>query len=106
MILETTRLRLRPMAETDLDALAAIASDPQVMAGVGDGRTLSRSATALWIANAAASLRLSQVGSRGVELKADGKLIGWVGLIPTPNPNRLEIIYGLARAHWGQGYAT
>ena len=54
MILETARLRLRPMAETDLDALAAIASDPQVMAGVGDGRTLSRSATALWIANAAA----------------------------------------------------
>ena len=106
MILETTRLRLRPLAETDLDALAAIASDPQVMVHVGDGRPLSRAATALWITNAAASLRLSEVGSRGVTLKACGSLIGWVGLIPTPAPNRLEIIYGFARPYWGQGFAT
>jgi len=106
VILETARLRLRPLTEADLDALAAIAADPQVMALVGDGRPLSRAATALWITNAAASLRLSEVGSRGVELKAGGDLIGWVGLIPTPAPNRLEIIYGFARAHWGRGYAT
>jgi len=106
VILETPRLRLRPLAETDLDALAAIASDPQVMVHVGDGRPLSRAATALWITNAAASLRLSEVGSRGVTLKACGSLIGWVGLIPTPAPNRLEIIYGFARPYWGQGFAT
>lgn len=106
MILETARLRLRPLAETDLDALCAIAADPQVMVHVGDGRPLSRAATALWIANAAASLRLSQVGSRAVVLRGCDSLIGWVGLIPTPIENRLEIIYGFARRHWGQGYAT
>lgn len=106
MILETSRLRLRPLAENDLDALGAIAADPQVMAYVGDGKPLSRAATALWITNAAASLRMSEVGSRGVVLRDSDALIGWIGLIPTPNPGRLELIYGFARAYWGQGYAT
>ncbi len=54
----------RPLAETDLDALAAIAADPQVMVHVGDGVPLSRAATALWISNAGASVRLSGIGSR------------------------------------------
>ncbi|MGH6998087.1 MAG: GNAT family N-acetyltransferase [Phenylobacterium sp.] len=106
MILETSRLRLRPLAETDLDALGAIAADPQVMAHVGDGVPLSRAATALWITNAAASLRMSEVGSRGVVLRETNVLIGWVGLIPTPHPGRLELMYGFARAYWGRGYAT
>ena len=69
MILETTRLRLRPLAASDLDALCAIAADPQVMAHVGDGVPLSRAATALWINNAAASLMMSEVGSRAVVLR-------------------------------------
>ncbi|KRC40505.1 hypothetical protein ASE17_08870 [Phenylobacterium sp. Root77] len=106
MILETSRLLLRPLAETDLDALGAIAADPKVMAHVGDGVPLSRAATALWISNAAASLVMSEVGSRAVVLRSSGALIGWVGLIPTPHRNRLELIYGFARAYWGQGYAT
>ncbi|MBB3891366.1 RimJ/RimL family protein N-acetyltransferase [Phenylobacterium haematophilum] len=106
MILETTRLRLRPLAASDLDALCAIAADPQVMAHVGDGVPLSRAATALWINNAAASLMMSEVGSRAVVLRDSDALIGWVGLIPTPHPNRLELIYGFARAYWGRGYAT
>ena len=106
MILETTRLRLRPLAASDLDALCAIAADPQVMALVGDGVPLSRAATALWINNAAASLMMSEVGSRAVVLRDSDALIGWVGLIPTPHPNRLELIYGFARAYWGRGYAT
>lgn len=106
MILETTRLRLRPLAASDLDALCAIAADPQVMAHVGDGVPLSRAATALWINNAAASLMMSEVGSRAVVLRDSDVLIGWVGLIPTPHPNRLELIYGFARAYWGRGYAT
>lgn len=106
MILETSRLRLRPLAESDLDALCAIAADPQVMAHVGDGVPLSRAATALWINNAAASLMMSEVGSRAVVLRDSDVLIGWVGLIPTPHPNRLELIYGFARAAWGKGYAT
>nr|WP_246370739.1 GNAT family N-acetyltransferase [Phenylobacterium haematophilum] len=104
--METTRLRLRPLAASDLDALCAIAADPQVMAHVGDGVPLSRAATALWINNAAASLMMSEVGSRAVVLRDSDALIGWVGLIPTPHPNRLELIYGFARAYWGRGYAT
>lgn len=106
MIIETPRLRLRPLAECDLDPLAAIAADPKVMVHVGDGVPLSRAATALWINNAGASVRLSGIGSRAVTLRESDGLIGWVGLIPTSNQNCLELIYGFARRHWGQGYAT
>lgn len=106
MIIETPRLWLRPLAETDLDALAAIAADPQVMVHVGDGVPLSRAATALWINNAGASVRLSGIGSRAVVLRATDLLIGWVGLIPTSNQHCLELIYGFSRGAWGQGYAT
>lgn len=106
MILQTPRLRLRPLEDADLDALCAITADPQVMAFVGDGLVLGRAATAQWITNAGASVRLGGIGSRAITLREDGRLIGWAGLIPTSEEHRLELIYGLARAYWGQGYAA
>ena len=39
-VIETLRLRLRPLKHDDLDALSAITSDPSVMTFVGDGAPL------------------------------------------------------------------
>ncbi|HEY9235574.1 MULTISPECIES: GNAT family N-acetyltransferase [Phenylobacterium] len=106
MIITTSRLILRPMMAEDLEPLLAMTSDPQVMAFVGDGQTLDRAATALWIENAAAALRASDVGSRAVVLRDSGKVIGWAGIIPTAVQGRVELIYGFSRAYWGRGYAS
>jgi [ribosomal protein S5]-alanine N-acetyltransferase len=104
MDLVTRRLRLRPLAHEDLDALSAMTRDLEVMRFVGDGQPLGRTATRHWIANATAGLADMGLGSRAVTLKDTGDLIGWAGLIPS-QPN-IELIYGLAPAYWGQGYAT
>ncbi len=106
MILETPRLILRGMMAEDLEPLLAMTSDPEVMAFVGDGQTLDRAATALWIENASAALRASDVGSRAVVLRETAKVIGWAGIIPTAVRGRVELIYGFARPYWGQGYAS
>lgn len=105
-VINTPRLQLRGMIAEDLEPLLALTSDPEVMAFVGDGQTLDRAATALWIENAAAALRASDVGSRAVVLRETGKVIGWAGIIPTAVQGRVELIYGFSRPYWGQGYAS
>jgi [ribosomal protein S5]-alanine N-acetyltransferase len=104
MEIVTERLRLRPLAPADLDALSALTRDPDIMQFVGDGKPLGRGATHRWITNARAGLLENGLGSRAVVHAATGALIGWAGLIPS-DPN-IELIYGLAPAFWGQGYAT
>lgn len=105
-VIETRRLRLRPMADGDLDALSAITSDPAVMAFVGDGQPLSRASTAEWITNAAASLPDTGLGSRAVVHAESGALIGWAGLVWRADEEVVELLYGFARQFWGQGLAS
>jgi ribosomal-protein-alanine N-acetyltransferase len=90
----------------DLDALSAIASDPAVMAFVGDGAPLSRASTAEWIANAARSLPETGFGSRAVVHRHTDVLIGWAGLVWRTDEALVELIYGFDRPYWGQGFAT
>jgi len=106
VILTTPRLLLRGMIAEDLEPLLSITSDPKVMAFVGDGHTLDRAATALWISNAGAALRAGSVGSRAVVLRETSQVIGWAGIIPAAVQGRVELIYGFGRAHWGRGYAS
>jgi hypothetical protein len=103
VILSTQRLLLRAMIAEDLEPLLAITSDPAVMAFVGDGHTLDRVATALWIENAGAALRAGSVGSRAVVLRETSQVIGWAGIIPTAVQGRVELIYGFGRRALGQG---
>ena len=105
-VIETPRLRLRPLTNGDLDALSAIASDPAVMAFVGDGAPLSRASTAEWIANAARSLPETGFGSRAVVHRHTDVLIGWAGLVWRTDEALVELIYGFDRPYWGQGFAT
>lgn len=106
LFLVTERLRIRPLAPDDLDVLHAFSNDPEVIRYVGDGQPLDRATTAQWIANAAASLPRTGLGSRAVTLAASGALIGWCGLVAREGEPNPELIYGFAKEHWGLGYAT
>lgn len=105
-VIETGRLRLRPMVDGDLDVLSAITSDRAVMAFVGDGQPLSRASAAEWIANAARSLPDTGLGSRAVVDAESGALIGWAGLVWRADDEVVELLYGFARPFWGLGLAT
>jgi RimJ/RimL family protein N-acetyltransferase len=98
------RVLLRPFRPGDVPAVLAYASDPEVT------RHLA------WDAyddpdTAAAFIRSTLGGgdawiARAVVLRATDAVIGGVDLrVVSPLDGRAELGYGLARAHWGRGYA-
>lgn len=104
--LGTERLRLRAFREGDLDAVAAMCADPEVMRYLGDGRTLEREDAWRQMAMLVGHWDLRGFGMWAVEERASGAYVGRVGLhYPEGWPGR-EVGWVIARAHWGKGYAT
>jgi RimJ/RimL family protein N-acetyltransferase len=104
--LVTARLALRPLRESDLDALAAICADPAVMRFLGGPRTLEETRTGLgWII---AAHREQRFGLWATTLRADGTLVGRCGILvqDVEGAREHEIAYLLGSEWWGQGYAT
>jgi ribosomal-protein-alanine N-acetyltransferase len=103
--LDTPRLRLRPFEPGDLDAIHRVYSDPQVMRWVGSGPIGERAASERMLASYAFHQRAHGFSFWAVIEKASGALIGDAGLHRTA-AGEVELGYTLARAAWGQGYAT
>jgi RimJ/RimL family protein N-acetyltransferase len=108
--LETSRLVLRGWREDDLEPLAAMNADPEVMRFIGDGSVRSREQTAAGLARAMREWHDRGFGLFAVELRDTGELAGWAGLaIPHFLPEVLpavEIGWRLGRSFWGRGIAT
>jgi ribosomal-protein-alanine N-acetyltransferase len=118
-VLETTRLTIRPFRPDDLEATAEIWNYPDAERKdllewtMAEYRLLSR-------------LHQPPYGDRGVELKATGKLVGSVGLVPclnafgllpgfyettgqpeaTCSTTEMGLYWEFAPQHRRQGYAT
>jgi RimJ/RimL family protein N-acetyltransferase len=104
--LRTRRLLLRAFRESDLDPLAAMCADPEVMRYLGDGRTLDRADTWRQMAMFMGHWALRGFGMWAVEEQGTGAWVGRVGLFyPEGWPDR-EVGWALAREHWGRGLAT
>lgn len=102
--LETARLRLRMFMLDDLDALARILGDPDVIRYVGTGQPTSREETANAMQSFIRHWQQHGFGRWAVVEKERGELIGYGGLrslFGTP-----EVTYLLAKSYWGQGLAT
>lgn len=103
--LETERLLLKPRTVADLDFIAGLNTDPQVMrhiAAAGDP-TMGREGVA-----ARSFLHVARgLGYWTVFARADaGDPLGYVGLIPDgDDPEQAQISYRFAARHWGQGFA-
>lgn len=108
--LTTTRLRLRPWREGDVEAFAALNADPQVMEHFPAPLSAAESAAAA--ARIAAHFERHGFGMWVVEA-AGVSFAGVVGLmipgfaVPFAAPAPcVEVGWRLARACWGRGYAT
>ena len=106
-ILETDRLLLRVFHPEDLDAFAQIEADPEVMRFYPSGPRPRE-----WAERGVRSFIRTQE-ERGFSLwavvrKADGRLLGYCGLVPQKigGIDEVEVGYKLARDVWGQGLAT
>jgi RimJ/RimL family protein N-acetyltransferase len=102
--LETDRFQLRLFRESDVDALAALYADPEVMRLLKGPRPRE-------LAEKHVHLLAEHFAKTGytlfaVESKATSEMIGRVGLWPLDQTDEVELGYVIARAHWGQGIAT
>ncbi len=106
--LRTPRLLLRGWREEDLEPFAQMNADPEVMEHFPAPMTPEQSAAGL--ERIAAGFREHGFGLWAVELPEVAPYIGFTGLgVPnfeTPFTPCVEVGWRLARAHWGQGFAT
>lgn len=107
-MIETERLILRPWRASDLGAFAALNADPEVMRHFPE--LLTREQTDGMIGRIQDRFAAHGFGFGAAERKSDGVLVGMVGLQrvspEVPCAPAVEVGWRLARAHWGQGYAT
>jgi len=108
LTLATTRLLLRPLCETDANAVYAIRSDPQVMRYHSSGPWTSLEPARALIMRDTAAMACGEHLRLGLTLigdAADAALLGSCCLFHLDRDNRrAEIGYELHRSAWGQGY--
>ncbi len=130
-VLETERLCLRRMDQSDLEYFIAIHQDPDVARYIGGGNPRPPPETEKWFQDVQDSYANADLGPLTVVRKADGVRVGRCGLSDAAveraaPPGALrrawlfralapadaeieplpELGYTFGKAHWGQGYAT
>lgn len=106
MILETDRLYLRKLCQSDYKALCKILQDKDVMYAYE--HAFSDEEVEAWLQNQLRRYRENGFGLWAVILKENEELIGQCGLTlqDTPHGEVLEIGYLFQKAYWHRGYAT
>ena len=106
-LLETARLRLRPLVPTDLDFLAEMLGDEAVMQFYP--AVLDRMGAAAWLDRQLARYARDGYGPWLVEERDSGRAVGQIGPIRQElggdDGTSVEVAYLLHRAEWGRGYA-
>ncbi len=100
---------LRELRETDVDALAAMYADAEVMRFIGRGGVLTRDDAVRYIERQIDSYRERAFGEWATVSRETGETIGLCGLIVWPDiggVEELEIAYLLVRMAWGRGLGT
>jgi [ribosomal protein S5]-alanine N-acetyltransferase len=105
-ILETDRLKLRQFLPEDVDALAAVLSDPETMRYYP--APFGRAAVTGWIERNLRRYSKDGHGLWAMILKSSGELIGDCGLTrqTVDEVDEIEIGYHVRRDLWGQAYAS
>lgn len=106
MILETKRLRLREITQTDYKALSQILQDEQTMYAYEGA--FSDKEVQEWLDRQIRRYKKWGFGLWAVILKETGDFIGQCGLTMQPWKDQevLEIGYLFQCTHWHKGYAT
>lgn len=106
MILETQRLYLRRLVQSDFDSLCRILQDEQTMYAYEGA--FSNSEVQEWLDRQLDRYNKYGFGLWAAVLKESGEMIGQCGLTMQPWKDKevLEIGYLFCRSYWHNGYAT
>ena len=103
-VIETDRLRLRLFQPQDLDELASMFSNPEVMRYVADGKPAGRDVAEKALTSVIDHWRRHGFGRWAAEDKETRQFVGFGGLRSLFGMP--EVVYHFAPAHWGKGLAT
>jgi RimJ/RimL family protein N-acetyltransferase len=108
MFLQTERLFLRPFALSDVDVLAPILGNPEVMRFSLNGPLNKEQVKEYLQKRILDHYEKYGYGMYAVLLKENSQLIGFVGLIHQmiEGEEKVELGFRLDPAFWGKGYAT
>jgi RimJ/RimL family protein N-acetyltransferase len=106
--LETERLTLRPLEESDLDAYTEMLMEPEVRKSLRLPRTYSRSDAWRGMAQWRGQWELRGSGQWAVTERSSGRFVGRAGLHCPELPDwpGMEVGWTLHPTYWGKGYAT
>lgn len=104
--IETARLRLRPFTSEDVDDFHHLLIDPDVRKYLCDDKVISKEQAASFIDGSLASFETNGFGLWAVLPREEDTLIGFCGFWFFYDPSELQLLYGIAPAHWGKGLAT
>ncbi len=103
-MLETERLILRPLVETDVDAIYTMRSDADVMHFIREPQNRDESAN--WVELVSSRWATEQIGFCAMVEKSSVKFAGWCGLWQLRETGETEVGYAVAKDFWGKGFAT
>ena len=107
VILETKRLRLRPLAEADIPALHRFWTQPDVRRYLWDNVIISVERVAEIVAGSAAFFDQCGSGFFAIESKdGSGALLGFCGHRQFEDGETVELLYGILPEHTGDGLVT
>jgi ribosomal-protein-alanine N-acetyltransferase len=106
--IETARLRIRPVEESDVDGAHRVYGDPEAMRYVGaDGAPRTREQTAAGVTRMIEGQERNGFSLWAVELRETGEMIGICGVVHVDGTGPdVELVYEFQRSAWGNGYAT
>jgi RimJ/RimL family protein N-acetyltransferase len=105
-ILQSERLLLHPLSETDLDDLCLLNADPEVMRYLGNGLPRSREQVAERLQQMLGHWQKHGCGIWLVRARSDGRFLGRCGYADLHGYADMELAYALRRVAWGKGYCT
>lgn len=104
--IETERLRLRMFKPEDAEIFHRIWNDEDVMKYIDTNWKPSLEEVRGLIARHLEHWRGRGYSQWAVERKDEGKLIGYAGFKHLDKTAEVELLYGLDKPYWNQGYAT
>lgn len=104
-MIDTERLSMRPMSESDAEAFARLRGDPPTMAGTTNG-AIERAAAMNLLTGYVTQWLETGLGMWAVIDRGSGEFIGECGFARRPTLRELTLRYALARDWWGRGLAS
>lgn len=104
--IESERLTLRMLRESDFGAYADMCANPEVMRYIGDGQPLLRPLAWRNLAMMVGHWSLRGYGLWAAVEKSSGLFVGRIGFWQPEGWPGFELGWMLCRSFWGRGYAS